>query len=56
MEVTPKDFVSWDVLKLHLPVFLCGAEHTEESLDNLANFIAKDLIIKYAQELQNETK
>ena len=55
MEIQPKDFIAWDVLKTHLPVFVHG-DHTEESLDNLVNFIAKNLILQYAKELQNETK
>ncbi len=47
-DIPPRKFVSFDILKSHLPAFYCGGgDPDEESLDKLMDSIALELIEVY---------
>ena len=49
-DIPPREFISFEILKSHLPIFLDG-DKTEKDLDKIMDYIALELITAYKKNL-----
>jgi len=50
--IPPREFISFDVLKGHLPILICGGPIGEKKVDKLMDLIALELIEVYAEQIK----